>query len=150
MHKNRVTRVASVDEMFEALAVFHSRRLPRGNGLAAISVSGGAAGLMSDLAADCGVVFAKLADDTQVKLREVVPEFGNVGNPLDVTGQGVFQPDLLERSLDLLATDPGVDAIVYARSFPSRIDGESPAYRAIERAVESHPDVPILAMALSG
>ena len=120
LRQNGVTRVASVDEMFEALAVFHTRRLPRGNGLAAISVSGGAAGLLSDLAADCGVDFAPLADETQQKLREVVPEFGNVGNPLDVTGQGVFQPELLERSLDLLAADPGVDAILYARSFPSR------------------------------
>ena len=150
LRKNRVTRVASVDEMFEALAVFHTRRLPRGNGLAAISVSGGAAGLMSDLAADCGVGFAKLADETQAKLREVVPEFGNVGNPLDVTGQGVFQPDLLERSLDLLAADPAVDAIVYARSFPSRIDGATPAFQALTRSIETNPQMPILAMSLAG
>ena len=145
-----VTRVASVDELFEAIAVFHTRRLPRGTGLAAISVSGGAAGLMSDLAVECGVGFAALTDQTQHQLREVVPEFGNVGNPLDVTGQGVFQPDLLERSLDLLASDPGVDAILYARSFPSRIDGESPAYHALERAIERHPHVPFLAMSLAG
>jgi acetyltransferase len=150
LRKNGVTRVASVDEMFEALAVFHTRRWPRGTGLAAISVSGGAAGLMSDLAADCGVSFAKLADDTQAKLREVVPEFGNVGNPLDVTGQGVFQPDLLERSLDLLAADPGVDAILYARSFPSRIDGATPAFQALTRSIETNPQIPILAMSLAG
>ncbi len=150
LRKNGVTRVASVDEMFEALAVFHTRRLPRGSGLAAISVSGGAAGLMSDLAADCGVSFTKLADDTQTKLREVVPEFGNVGNPLDVTGQGVFQPDLLERSLDLLAADPSVDAIVYARSFPSRIDGATPAFQALTRSIETNPQIPILAMSLAG
>jgi acetyltransferase len=150
LRKYGVTRVASVDEMFEALAVFHSRRLPRGTGLAAISVSGGAAGLMSDLAADCGVSFAQLADETQAKLREVVPEFGNVGNPLDVTGQGVFQPDLLERSLDLLAADPSVDAIVYARSFPSRIDAATPAFQTLTRSIETNPEVPILAMSLAG
>jgi acetyltransferase len=136
--------------MFEALAVFHTRRLPRGNGLAAISVSGGAAGLMSDLAADCGVGFSKLADATQEQLREVVPEFGNVGNPLDVTGQGVFQPDLLERSLDLLAADPGVDAIVYARSFPSRIDGATPAFKALSRSIETNPHIPFVAISLAG
>lgn len=150
LRQNGVTRVASVDEMFEALAVFHSRRLPRGNGLAAISVSGGAAGLMSDLATDCGVQFAQLTDETQAKLRDVVPEFGNVGNPLDVTGQGVFQPDLLERSLDLLAADPGVDAIVYARSFASRIDGATPAFQALQRSIASNPDIPFLAMSLAG
>ena len=150
LRKNGVTRVASVDEMFEALAVFHTRRLPHGNGLAAISVSGGAAGLMSDLAADCGVGFAQLADETQAKLREVVPEFGNVGNPLDVTGQGVFQPDLLERSLDLLAADPAVDAIVYARSFPSPIDGATPTFQALTRSIGTNPQIPFLAMSLAG
>ena len=150
LRKLGVTRVASVDELFEAIAAFHTRRLPRGNGLAAISVSGGAAGLMSDLAADCGVRFSRLADETQDRLSQVVPEFGNVGNPLDVTGQGVFQPELLERSLDLLADDPAVDAIVYARSFPSRLDGESPAYHALERAIRNHPEVPFLAMSLAG
>ena len=150
LRKLGVTRVASVDELFEAVAVFHTRRLPRGTGLAAISVSGGAAGLMSDLALDCGVRFAALSERTEQQLREVVPEFGNVGNPLDVTGQGVFQPNLLERSLDLLASDPSVDAIIYARSFPSRLDGESPAYHALERAIEHHPHVPFLAMSLAG
>jgi acetyltransferase len=118
--------------------------------LAAISVSGGAAGLMSDLAADCGVKFSPLTEDTRDKLREVVPEFGNVGNPLDVTGQGVFQPDLLERSLDLLASDPGVDTILYARSFPSRIDAVTPAHQAVTRAQAAHPEIPILAMSLAG
>ena len=150
LRKLGVTRVASVDELFEAIAVFHTRRLPCGSGLAAISVSGGAAGLMSDLALDCGVRFAALSQPTLQRLREVVPEFGNVGNPLDVTGMGVFQPDLLERSLDLLAGDPSVDAIIYARSFPSRLDGESPAYHALERAIEHHPEVPFVAMSLAG
>jgi acetyltransferase len=145
-----VTRVANVDEMFEALAVFHTRRLPRGSGLAAVSVSGGAAGLMSDLADQCGVQFAPLDEATRARLRAVVPEFGTVGNPLDVTGQGVFQPELLERSLDLLADDPGVDAIVYARSFPARLDAATPTYGAINRAIEHHPEIPFVAMSLAG
>ena len=145
-----VTRVNSVDEMFEALAIFHTRRLPRGDGVAAVSVSGGAAGLLSDLALDCGVQFAELTPETRDGLRAVVPDFGSVGNPLDVTGQGVFQPDLLQRSLDLLASDPGVDSILYARSIASRFDAATPAYQAIEAAQRAHPDIPILALALAG
>src|SRR5262249_33079877 len=128
----------------------HTRRLPHGAGLAAVSVSGGAAGLLSDLASECGVSFARLTDQTRAILREVVPEFGNVGNPLDVTGQGVFQPDLLRQSLAALAADPGVDAILYARSVPSRLDGATPVYAALTQAIEAHPDVPILALSLAG
>jgi acetate---CoA ligase (ADP-forming) len=145
-----VTRVRSLDEMFEALAVFHNRRLPRGDGLAAISVSGGAAGLLSDLALDCGVHFTPLTEQTASELQKVVPEFGNVGNPLDVTGQGVFQTDLLERSLDLLATAPAIDAIVYARSFPAWMDADTPVFRTLEDSLERHPEVPLIPMSLAG
>ena len=150
LRKLGVTRVSSVDELFEAVALFHTRRLPRGDGLAAISVSGGAAGLLSDLALDCGVRFAPLPEATAAALRDVVPAFGNVGNPLDVTGQGVFQTDLLARSLDLLASALGIDAIVYARSFQSWMDADSPVYQTLQAAVERHPEVPIIPVSLAG
>jgi acetyltransferase len=145
-----VTRVRSLDEMFEALAIFHHRRLPRGNGLAAISVSGGAAGLLADLALDCGVSFTPLTETTSAELKDVVPEFGSVGNPLDVTGQGVFQTDLLERSLDLLATAPGIDAIVYARSFQAWMDADTPVFQTLAGFIERHPEVPLIPMSLAG
>ena len=150
LRKLGVCRVRGVDEMFEALAIFHNRRLPRSDGLAAISVSGGAAGLLSDLALDCGVRFTPLTDQTAAELKQVVPEFGNVGNPLDVTGQGVFQTDLLERSLDLLATAPGIDAIVYARSFQAWMDADTPVFRTLERSIDQHPEVPLIPMSLAG
>lgn len=150
LRKLGVARVLSVDEMFEALAIFHNRRLPRGHGLAAISVSGGAAGLLSDLALETGVCFTPLPEPTATELKKVVPEFGSVGNPLDVTGQGVFQTDLLSRSLDLLASTSGIDAIVYARSFPAWMDADTPVYQTLANAVERHPEVPLIPMSLSG
>ncbi len=150
LRKLGVSRVDSVDEMLEQLAVFHSPRLPRGSGVATIIVSGGAAGLLSDLAAQCGVSFPALPEATASALREVVPEFGNVGNPLDVTGQAVFQTEILERSLDLLGEAPNVDVIVYGRGFPSRLDAAMPVGRILASAIERHPDKVFLTMSLVG
>jgi acyl-CoA synthetase (NDP forming) len=150
LRKLGVSRVASVDELLEQLAVFHSPRLPRGTGLAAIIVSGGAAGLLSDLAPECDVSFSPLPEATESALREVVPEFGSVGNPLDVTGQAVFQTDILRCSIDLLAEAPNVDVIVYGRSHPARLDRASPVAKALEEAVEKHPEIVFLPMALVG
>jgi acetate---CoA ligase (ADP-forming) len=150
LRKLGVSRVNDVDEMLEQLAVFHSPRLPRGSGVAAITVSGGAAGLLSDLAPDCGINFVPLPASTEQALREVVPEFGNVGNPLDVTGQAVFQTDILARSLDLLAGAPGVDVVVYGRSHPARLDRAAPVGRTLEAAHERHPDTVFLSIALVG
>src|SRR3712207_2246688 len=97
-----VTRVDSLGELHEAVAIFHARKLPRGRGVAAISVSGGIGGLLADQASDLGVDFPPLPEETARQLVETVPEYGSVGNPLDVTGQGVFEADILSGSLDLL------------------------------------------------
>jgi acetate---CoA ligase (ADP-forming) len=150
LRKLGVSRVDNVDEMLEQLAIFHSPRLPRGSGVGAIIVSGGAAGLLSDLGPACGVTFPNLPDETEEQLRKVVPEFGNVGNPLDVTGQAVFQTDILERSLDLLASAPGIDIVLYGRSHPARLDLAAPVGRILNAASERHPETVFLAMALVG
>jgi acetyltransferase len=150
LRKLGVTRVRSVDELLEAVAVFHARRLPRGPGVAPIIVSGGAVGLLSDLAPECGVSFPALPEATAAKLRGIVPEFGNVGNPLDITGQGVYQTDILEGALDALAEAGPIDVVVYARGFPARLDRQAPVGRILEQASAKHPDVLFLVMALVG
>lgn len=150
LRKLGVIRVESVDELLEALAVFHARRLPRGPGVVAVSVSGGAVGLLSDLAPGAGVTFPPLPEATAEKLRGVVPEYGSVGNPLDLTGQGVFQAEILEGALDTLAEAAGVDVIVWGRAFPSRLDRQTPIGQVLERAVTKHPEVQFLVLSLVG
>ena len=150
LRKLGVTRVSSVDELLEAVAIFHARKLPRASGVGAVIVSGGASGLLSDLAPDCGVEFPPLPEPTAIALKEIVPEYGNVGNPLDITGQGVFQTEILDGALDELAQAGNLDVILYCRGFPARLDRQTPVAAALERAVDKYPDVLFLVMALTG
>lgn len=150
LRKLGVTRVASVDELYEAVAIFHTRTLPRGGAVVPISVSGGAGGLLADLAQDIGVSFPALPEETASKLREVVPEYGNVGNPLDVTGQAVFDTHIVKGALNLLAEAGNLDIVVWARSFPSKVDRQTPVGQALEEAVQKHPEVLFLVMSLVG
>lgn len=150
LRRHGVTRVNSLSELHEAVALFHTRKLPRGSGVAAISVSGGIGGLVSDQAADLGVDFPALPEETARKLVGIVPEYGSVGNPLDVTGQGVFEADILSGSLDLLAEAPNVDIVVHARGWPARLDRALTVGQCLEAAVERHPDVLFLVMAMAG
>ena len=150
LRRHGVTRVNSLSELHEAVALFHTRKLPRGSGVAAISVSGGIGGLVADQAADAGVDFPPLPEETARKLVEIVPEYGSVGNPLDVTGQGVFEAEILSRSLDLLAEAPTVDVVVHARGWPAKLDRTLTVGQCLEAAVERHPDVLFLVMAMAG
>ncbi len=143
-----IARVSNLDQMAEALAIFHTRKLPRGTGVASAFVSGGAAGLTADLGADCGLDFPALAPRTVERLNAVIPAFGTVGNPLDYTGQAAQQPEILESSLTALAEDPNVHTIVYGRAFPSRMDRADAAGKVLWRLPEQYPDKVFLVMAL--
>jgi acetyltransferase len=150
LRKLGVARVHSVDELIETAAIFHSRKLPKRSGVASIFVSGGACGLASDLAQDIGVTFPPLTEETSARLRTIVPEFGNVGNPLDVTGQGVFEPDIFRQSLELLAETPGVGVVINGTGFPTLADRSLHRMQSLEACSEKHPDVVFLQMALVG
>ena len=150
LRQHGIHRVASVDEMLEALALFLTPRLPKGDGVAAIFVSGGAVGMSCDLAEATGLSFPKLQDATMERLRACVPEYGTVGNPLDITGQGVFDAPIVEGSIAALAEDPNVHTILWGRGFPSRLDKQVAAGRALTEAVQKYPDKLFLVFALAG
>jgi acetyltransferase len=150
LRQHGITRVASVDEMLEALAIFHTPRLPQGDGVAAIFVSGGAVGMAHDLAVQTGVSFVPLDEPTAARLKGVVPEYGSVDNPLDITGQGVFDAPILEGAVAALAEAPGVDTILYGRGFPAQLDKQAPVGRILTEAVGKYPDKLFLVFSLVG
>ncbi|MCO1657072.1 acetate--CoA ligase family protein [Pseudonocardia humida] len=92
--------------------------LPRAAGrrLAVVTTSGGAGSLAADQAEDVGLVVEPLTADTQQRLVEVVPAFGAVTNPVDVTAQ-MFRNDEVTEFVQVCRTvlaDPGVDAVLVA------------------------------------
>lgn len=148
MRQYGITRVHNLDQMAETLAIFHSKKLPRGRGVASAFVSGGAAGLTADLGAECGLDFPTLAPQTVERLNTIIPAFGTVGNPLDYTGQAAQQPEILAGSLEALAEDPNVHTIIYGRAFPARMDRADASGQVIWRMPEQYPDKVFLIMSL--
>ena len=59
-----------------------------------------------------GLEPARLSDQTTRALSAVVPAFGSVANPVDVTATVMSDPTLFNRCLDLVADDPGVDSLL--------------------------------------
>lgn len=147
MRQYGITRVYNLDEMTETLAAFHSR-LPKGPGLGTIFVSGGAGGLVSDLAQDLGISLPPLAPETVEKLNKVIPEYGTVGNPLDTTGQAATQPEITEGSLVGMAEDPNIHTVIYGQAFPSRIDLDTPVGRVLKSMPDRYPDKTFFIMSL--
>jgi acyl-CoA synthetase (NDP forming) len=119
LRKMGVIRVDDLDQLLETAEAFARcrSRLPKGNGVGAIAVSGGEIGLISDLAEGLSLRFAPLSAGAQKELRKRLPAFTAIGNPLDGWGSG----DLVETypaCLEVLANEEGVDLILVSQDSP--------------------------------
>lgn len=148
MRQAGVIRVYDLDEMIETLAIFHSKKLPKGNGVGTIFVSGGAGGLISDLSQDLGISLPELAPDTAAKLHDIIPAYGTVGNPLDTTGQVAQQPEIMQGVLEAMAEDPNVHTVIYGQAYPNKVDLDAPVGQVIKQMPEKYPDKIFLIMSL--
>jgi acetyltransferase len=104
-----VLRARNEEQMIDMLEALSGGRRARGNGLGIATQSGGAGVMMADRAEEVGLAVPALAPATRERLAAVMPAFGAVGNPVDVTGQFVATPGLMRASLLALLEDPAVD-----------------------------------------
>ncbi len=79
--------------------------------LALAMQSGGNCTLFADALNDARVPLEKFSDATMSKLGAVLPDFSEPRNPLDVTGQAIFDNEIYCRAIDALAADPEVGMI---------------------------------------
>ena len=110
----RQTGIIQVDDIQDVVdygRAFRSGRLPKGNRLAIITISGGAGILMTDEIVARGMQLAQLAPETLAKLKEFIPSFGSLLNPVDVTAAIFNDLTLIDRTLQTIIDDPGVDCV---------------------------------------
>lgn len=108
-----IIRAAQEEELLDLVSAFSLCSLPEGRGLGIVTQSGGAGVLMADRAEEIGLSVPELAPETKSALRGVIPAFGSVKNPVDVTAQFIADPALLRRSLEVVLRDPRVDAAIF-------------------------------------
>jgi acyl-CoA synthetase (NDP forming) len=103
-----ITRARNEEHMLDIVEVLGACKLPEGRGIGIVTQSGGAGVLMADRAEEMGLQVAELAPQTRAALSKVIPGFGTTGNPVDVTGQFVADPQLLLDSVRIVMEDPQV------------------------------------------
>lgn len=103
-----MVRARNEEHMLDLVEVFAFCDLPAGDGIGIVTQSGGAGVLMADRAEELDLVLPQLAAATTDEMRAAIPGFGTAANPVDITGQFVSEPQLLERSVAILLSDPNV------------------------------------------
>ena len=118
-----VIRVDSIEDMLiTAGAAAALGRLER-PGIGIVSISGGACDIVADRAEDLGAELPELADGTRAALAAIMPDYGTVQNPLDVTGAAIIDPTIFTRTIRVMAADPSVGVVGVIQGVPWFDDG---------------------------
>jgi len=107
-----VIRVRDAEEMFDLARALARQPLPRGPRVAIITSSGGVGVAAADACEELGLEVGALSDATQAALRERLPGFAAVQNPVDLTSQVHGSPEWFRDCLRTLVASDGVDGIV--------------------------------------
>ena len=117
-------------------------------GTVVLGESGAFKALTLDFCEDIGLPLPPVDDADAPALREALPEFVGVSNPLDLTAQGLVDPDMYARTLTALFDDDRFGSIVVGLIQTDKRTCDikfPPVLRALR---EGRPDKPVIVAGL--
>jgi acyl-CoA synthetase (NDP forming) len=127
-----VIQVDSLEQLGDVLEIVTRSSCRSQRGAVLMTESGAFKALALDLSEEVGLLLPNLDDLNAPALRAAMPQFVPVSNPLDLTAQGLVDPDIFRRTLLALCDDERVGAIILAiiqtdvatcdRKFPAILD----------------------------
>ncbi len=107
-----IIRVSSLEDLLcTAGLLAYSSPLP-GRRMAVVTASGGVSSMLADRSQEEGITLPAFAPETVERLKNIVPEFTTVQNPMDTTGYLLIDRMLLRTVLHIVTWDPGLDFVV--------------------------------------
>ncbi|GED31517.1 acetate--CoA ligase family protein [Brevibacillus centrosporus] len=128
-----VIRVNSLEDLLTTAGLLGYTPPLFGRRMGVVTPSGGACDILSDRSADEKIELPEFSPQTVQALKEIVPSFSTVHNPLDVTGYVVVDRTLMRRALAAVSRDPELDFIISLVD-PPRVEPEdvAPVYEQYE------------------
>jgi acetyltransferase len=113
-----VIRARGLDELIETTECFVHAAGPKGDRLAAVTLSGGKRGLLIDAFYSAGLNFAPLSKHVSSELAKMLGPGSIVGNPLDAGFAAVVDPSVYMKSIKLMIDDPDIDIVIIDAELP--------------------------------
>ncbi len=130
--------IDDLEAVLETASFFAKTRAPTGGrGVGILSTSGGAAVICADKAEAHGVPLPALEAKTANALHEVVPDFGSVANPSDLTAEVLKTSETFGFCLDAFMNDAGFSALVMPMIFAHASSSGARAPTIVEAAART-------------
>jgi acyl-CoA synthetase (NDP forming) len=135
-----VHRARTTDELLDVAYALSRRSLPKGPRVGVISISGGVGVQIADFVSDAGLSLGTVPDETQDKLRALVPHC-SPRNPIDMTGLVTTNHDIMEKTLDAVFEANAFDAtLIFLGITGAAPSMARPLQQAIANAHARAPD----------
>jgi len=137
-------RVSTAEELVDAAHATALCPLPAGRRLLILTISGGAGVQMADAAADLQLSVDPPSDETQERLKALVP-FAGVRNPVDTTAQVFNDIGLIGKYLRILLENGAYDAVaLFLTSVAASEKVAGPLVAELDEARARFPGVPLV------
>lgn len=100
------------DAAGDAAMLFRQGRRAGDPKVAIVTSSGGASALTTDAAVQIGLRIDALSPSTADAILPLLPEYGSVANPVDLTGALLNDLVLIRKALEHMAADPAIDILL--------------------------------------
>jgi acetate---CoA ligase (ADP-forming) subunit alpha len=105
-----IMRAGGMTQAFDWMQAINENPVPRGEDLVIVTNGGGIGVLATDKCSELGLKLMDLPEDLKNELRECVPSFGSLRNPIDMTANA--DDILYGKVLSLLVKKNAVDGII--------------------------------------
>src|SRR5262249_20924249 len=105
-----VIRTTTLEELFDVVALLSTQPLPAGPRIGVITNAGGPGILLADACQAQALKLPELGRETLDRLRTFLPAQAGLANPIDMIASAT--PEQYARTIETVANDPNVDAVV--------------------------------------
>ena len=130
--------VDSLQDLITAMEVLAFLPDPRVSGdaqggVSVLSSSGGAGALLADYTGDMGLSMARFSAATEQRLKQSLPAFARIANPVDLTGQVTTDRDLFKNACEAVSAEPRTEAVIVQFSTSGRryLEESGHAFKAV-------------------
>lgn len=131
LDRSGIIRAHSPVELVNMTAALAGGRIPDGDRVAVMTLSGGVGIMIADEIDKQGLTLPQTSDQTAQRVRQLIPDYGSAQNPIDYTANAVNNPAGFAELVDTVVTDDDFDMVIISGLSMATFD-ESVA--AIKRA----------------
>ncbi len=143
-----VIRAYSIDELFDLSLTLSLQKPMQGDNIVVITNGGGIGVLATDQAEASGLPLQTPSDELQAKIRNIIPPFGSVKNPIDMSAMAT--PEMYAETIKTAMEDPSVDGVVVLYCEVANLDPSDAAKGIINGIMESNRQIPIVSGFIGG